>query len=253
MTSPRGNSGQLWFRLPYNWDMDETLVGLPEGTKLLFIKIVEFCHAIGSDGSLTEAQLQFISRGYARGKQGVDRLKAAGALREDSVETGSRQSQYSVETPATQLVYIANAARWLPGNNTPKSITPAQNRNRAPKKEETAPRAPARVKRDREIDREEERTPSGSVRSSSAQAAPRVASGAAQPAPKDLEAPDSAPGNGGGTMSRAEAIAFARSEVARGRKKNPAATGIDTKFSKYDPNRPIEPITSNFLFGEDPE
>jgi hypothetical protein len=57
----------------------------------------------------------------------------------------------------------------------------------------------------------------------------------------------------GRKLRGAELIAYCRAELQNGRKKNPAATGIDTSFSKYDPNRPIEPITSTFMFEEGPE
>jgi hypothetical protein len=277
--SARSNGGQTWFRVPRNWDMDETLIGVTDTAKLLFLKIVEFCDSTGSSGELTVAQLLFLCRRYKRGREAADRLIASGALLRGSAEAELKQSRSTAdaaltqsqrraeallkqsrsiaEAPLTQCLSIANAALWLPLSNTRPSIPPAQNKNRAPKETPSQPRAGAREgareKTDRQTDREEERTPSGSVRSSSARAAPRVAGGATQPTQKDHETPDSAPANGTGTMSRAEAIAFARSEVARGRKNNPAATGIDTKFSKYDPNRPIEPIRSTFLFDEEPE
>jgi len=258
------NGGQSWFRLPHNWEMDETLIGLPDGAKLLFIKVIAFCDSMGSEGVLTGAQLQTLASRMTRGRQSVERLLSSGCLlvdpplspRSQSVVPPLSSGCYSAAPPlpvGSQRVVVANAARWFLVVNPPKTISAGKNTNRAPKKAEDEPRGGAREKTDRQTDREEERTPSGSVRSSSAQAAPRVAGGAAQPAPKDLETPVSAPANGGGTMSRAEAIAFARSEIAKGRKKNPAATGIDTSFTKYDPNRPIEPITSTFMFEEDPE
>lgn len=264
----RTDRGQSWFRLPYNWDMDDGLIGVPEGTKLLFLKIIEFCHSTGSGGTLTAAQLQILASRHKRGKESIDRLQASGALRygcskescgsteaelrqcQGRAEAELRQSWGSAEAELKQCWSIAKAALWLPQGNQPKSIPPVQNRNRPAKSAENVPRGGAREKREREIEREEERTPSGSVRSSSAQAAPRVAGGATQPALQDQE---SAGVDGGGTLSRDEAVALARSEIARGRAKNPAATGIDTKFSKYDPDRPIIPITSAFGMNGDSE
>jgi hypothetical protein len=246
---PGANGIQSWFRLPYNWDMDETLIGVPEGTKLLFAKIIEFCHSMGSDGTLTIAQLKSLSERYTRGKQSVDRLLASGAL---LVNSPLSPGGWSVSSPA-QSVSIANAVRWLPVNNASKSIPPVQNHNRAPKEPDSVPRGGARVKKEREIEREEERTPSGSVRSSSAPAAPRVAGGATQPSLEDQEKSGVAPGKNGGTLSRSAAIALAKENIAKGRKNNPAATGIDTKFSRYDPDRPITPITSAMTMDWDPE
>lgn len=260
----RGEREQAWFRVPTNWCMDEHLVGVPEGAQHLFLKIIECCHQMGNGGVLTVAQVQAISGRVTRGRQHVDRLLSSGALRVvsplsadphsvDSALSVRSQSVVSWWLDRCQLVVIANAARWLLVVNQPTSIPAGRNTNRAPKETETEPRGGARVKKEREKEREEERTPSGSVRSSSAQAAPRVAGGAAQPAPKDLEPPGSAPGDGGGTMSRAEAIAFAKSEIARGRKKSPAPRETNFRFSKYDPDRPIEPIPRTLIFGEEPE
>jgi hypothetical protein len=132
-------------------------------------------------------------------------------------------------------------------------MSPGQNVNRAPKDAPKSPRGGARVKKDREIDREEERTPSGSVRSSSAPAAPRVAGGATQPALEDQEQEGVAPEEDLSKLSRSELIALTKRRAAEGRKRNSAATGIDTKFSRYDPDRPIVPINSAFRFDEDPE
>jgi hypothetical protein len=98
-----------------------------------------------------------------------------------------------------------------------------------------------------------ERTPSGSVRSFSAQAAPRVAGGATQPALEDLEDPDGPIVVDGRKLVGAELIAYTKAEAQKGRAKNRAATGIDTKFSKYDPDRPITPIQSAMSLEWDPE
>lgn len=230
----RSGIGQSWFRLPINWDMDEDLIGLPEGAKLVFLKIVEFCHTMQSDGTLTTAQLHSVSSRSARGKQSVDRLLAAGALVLDSAKTGGRQT-----------VSIRNAARWLPGNNQEKPISAGHKAKPPASPVNNVPRGGARVKRERETEREEERTPSGSVRSSSAQAAPRVAGGATQPAP-DPEVPE-VPATG--TLSRAEALASIRQTLNHAKQNVPGSTGRDTKFSKYDPNRPMTPINSAMASG----
>ena len=266
------NGGQSWFRLPHNWEMDETLIGLPDGAKLLFIKVIAFCDSMGSEGVLTGAQLQTLASRMTRGRQSVERLLSSGCLlvdpplspRSQSVVPPLSSGCYSAAPPlpvGSQRVVVANAARWFLVVNPPKTISAGKNTNRAPKKAEDEPRGGAREKTDRQTDREEERTPSGSVRSSSAQAAPRVAGGAAQPAPQerrmlpgeDLGDPDGPIVVNGRKLRGAELIAHVRAEVENGRRKNPAATGIDTSFSKYDPNRPIEPITSTFMFEEDPE
>lgn len=237
MTS-RNAQGQSWFRLPINWDSDEDLIELPATALVLFVKVVEFCHTMQSDGSLTYSQLQSLSSSLSRGRQSVDRLLASGALVADSPLSHGRIP-----------VRIRNAARWLPAVNPPKTISAGQSKNDQRKEVKPEPRGGARVKRERETEREEGRTPSGSVRPSSAQAAPRVAGGATQPAPT----PESPEVPTVGTMSGAEARAAIRAQLTKAKQTVPGSTGRDTKFSKYDPDRPITPINSAMAAGWDSE
>jgi hypothetical protein len=261
---PRTNGGQSWYRIPHNWELDDTLVGLPDTAQLLFLKIIGLCDATGSEGVVTGAQLLHLTAKGARGRRAVERLLCSGALSvvgplspgcpSDATPMSVRCSSVVTSVLAgCGSVVISMPARWLSVANQPAPISAGQNKNRAPKK---PPHAGGRLETDRQTDREEGRTPSGSVRPSSAPAAPRVAGGATQPALKDQEQEGVAPEGNGDRVDRsgrAAAIAFARSEVERGRKNNPAATGIDTKFSRYDPDRPIVPINSAFRFDEDPE
>lgn len=81
----------------------------------------------------------------------------------------------------------------------------------------------------------------------SARAAPRSAGGAARPAPVagcwegDTVDDDDPP-----KMTRAEAIAAAKTAIRNGQKKSPYSTGRDVTFSRYDPDRKIVPLTSGF-------
>lgn len=259
-----GLGGLTWFRVPHTWEVDEALIGLTDTSKLLFLRILGFSDSIGSDGVLTGAQLLHLTAKGARGRQAVERLLCSGAL---SVVGPLLPGCPSDATPMSVRcgavvdslfagcgsVVISSLARWLPVVNQPATISAGQNKNRAPKKADVEPRAGARQEIEREREREEGRTPSGSVRPSSAPAAPRVAGGATQPALEDQEMSGVAPEENLGTLSRSESLALARANIVKGQKNNPASKGISTQFSRYDPNRPIVPINSAFRFDEDSE
>lgn len=261
--------GGAWIKLPAQWEMDPAVVGLPDGAKILFLRIVQHCNLSGNKGVLTDSQLDAFAEDKRRGWEALDRLKISGALvplpakyplipgkinnnyplipDDHPLMTDDHQPTPDDHALTTRWV-LANSQKWLLPGNSNGSISAGQNTNRAPKSLPAKSPARAGAEGMKEGRREEDRTPSGSVRSSSAPAAPRSARGAAQPA-QDQKNSAVANGEKSGTLSRADAIALARSEISKGRAKNSAATGIDTKFSKYDPNRPITPIRSANLFG----
>lgn len=267
------SDGGAWIKLPAQWEMDETIVGLPDGAKILFLRIVQHCNLSGNKGVLTDSQLEGFAEDKRRGWEALDRLKVSGALVPlpskvplipGKINNNYRQIPDDLPlmtddhglTPddhaLTTRWVLANSQKWLLPSNTNGSIPAGQSKSRTQNSLPANSPTRARAEGMKEGRREEDRTPSGSVRSSSAPAAPRSAGGAAQPA-QDQKNPLSSNGEKSGTLSRAEAIALARDEIRKGRAKNSAATGIDTKFSKYDPNRPITPINSVHLFGEVPE
>jgi hypothetical protein len=235
-------AGPSWFALPCQFSQDAELMLVSVPAQMLFLRILGLCSGLQTQGRINAAQVQTLCSGMSRPKQYLDELVSKALLTPDS--TGAVLVQEYV---------VSNAAHWLRLDNRRPSLPPGQNKNAAPKKADSGPRAPvhvgAPVKKEREIEREEGRTPSGSVRPSSAQAAPRGSGGAAQPAPNP-EVPE-VPAEG--TMTGAEARASIRATLDRAKKTVPGSTGKDTKFSKYDPDRPITPIRSAMASGWDAE
>jgi hypothetical protein len=263
MTPARSERESAWFALPIAFARDPKLLSVPPATRYLFLELVALALEMDSGGRIDGVQLMSCGRGMRGLRSHCGRLSVALLLRYDPLEDAYyilddtkwlRRRQQS-DTKATVERHQGDTKA-----TSRKSVSAAPTGGHSGWTEETPPRGGARVEKERKKEREE-RTPSGSVRSSSAQAAPRVAGGAAQPTPEprqplpgeDLGDPDGPIIVDGRKLRGAELIAHVRAEVENGRKKNPAATGIDTSFSKYDPNRPIEPITSTFMFEEDPE
>lgn len=237
----RTEKGRGWFAMPLAFARDPKLLAVPPATRYLFLELVALSLETPPYGRVSAVQLSSCGHGMRNLRARCGELMGVSLLSYDQEEDS---------------YWVQDGAKWLeqrPQGDTNPTPTPKVSPGQRAKGTEKAPRGAARGAAREELQTntqtEEERTPSGSVRSSSAQAAPRGTGGATQPA-QDQE---SAGVDGAGTMSRDEAIAFARSEVAKGRAKNPAATGIDTKFSKYDPDRPIIPITSAFGMNGDSE
>lgn len=157
-----------FFMVPLGWYRDPEISELPAGSLNVWIGLLEHCQVAGNGGVMEMREVNAVARSFARGTASVRALIERGTL----VVDGSFDAE-------TTVVRISNPARWLMMSNPRKAIKAADEGGVAPNGVEASR---ARVKRDREIEREEERTPSGSVRSSSARAAPRSAGGAARPA-----------------------------------------------------------------------
>jgi len=245
MMPARMERGHTWFAMPLAFARDPKLLTVPPVTRYLFLELVALSLETSSCGRVDAVQLSSCGHGMRGLRQHCGLLMDALLLSYDQEE---------------DAYYILDGAKWLeqrpqddpkatvrrpqddPKATSTKSVSAGQNVNRSQKEPKSEPRVGARVE---QTDRPEEgRTPSGSVRPSSAQAAPRVAGGAAQPALENLEDPVDPIMVDGRRLRGSELIAYAKAEVEKGRAKNKSATGIDTKFSKYDPDRPIVPITS---------
>ena len=235
--------------LPMNWRNDPEMAGLPPAAQLIFVSLVELCQVANNGGVMTWAQVDAVCRGYARGRAALRRLIAAGALLERRWKDEDKQKIVQGKDAGETVLCIANAPRWLFISNTPASIPAAQRGSSGASGVQAQPRARAHVKKDREIDRESIRSPSGSDRMDSARAAPRGAEGAARPAPEQLPAGGSLVGDDLPKMTRAEAIAAARKAIRQGQQNSPHCTGRDISFSRYDPNREIVPLKSGFSLG----
>jgi hypothetical protein len=229
-------SGQFQM-LPVAWEYDSQIMQVSAQAELLFLRMISLCNSVQSYGRLSAAQVQSCARGMRNLRSACAELVLA-----ELVSANADSTEY----------HINERTRWYLDEPNPNvsahkpEAKPAGQKHIAPKtRDNVVPRGGARVKRDREIDREEEQTPSGSVRSSSAQAAPRVAGGATQPAPNP-EVPEVP---AAGTISGAEARAAIRATLNKAKQTVPGSTGKDTKFSKYDPDRPITPITSAMASG----
>lgn len=242
--SRRSDSVAPYFPIKHRFNTDPDIAGLPVSSRYLFLMLVDLCGMERNGGVLTRDQVREVCMSIPRGHAALLPLIARGSVVEE---------QRSDNGEAVYL--LRSAARWRVGlhgdatESKPRtSIKAAERQSSDANVDETrTPRA--REEKERKKEREEERTPSGSVRSSSARAAPRSAGGAARPAPMpgvflgdtvdddDLE--DLTP------MRRAEAIAAAKAAIREGQRKGPA-TGRDATFSRYDPNRKIVPLTSGF-------
>lgn len=224
-------------KLPLAWECDGQILMLSPQAELLFLRMLSLTNSVQSYGRLSAAQVQLCARGMRSLSKACAELVQAELISHDV-----QLAEY----------HVNDRTKWFldqPKDNVsgykPEAKTAAQKVSAPPVRDNAVPRGGARVKREREIEREEGRTPPGSVRPSSAQAAPRVAGGATQPAP-DPEVPE-VPATG--TLSRAEALASIRQTLNQAKQTVPGSTGRDTKFSKYDPNRPMTPINSAMASG----
>lgn len=157
-----------FFMMPLGWYRDPQINNLPAGALNVWVGLLEHCQVAGNGGVMTWGEIYTVSRSFARGTASVRALIDRGTL----VVDGSFDGE-------TTVVRVSNPARWLLVSNPRMAISADGERGVA---SSGVAESRARVKIEREIEREEERTPSGSVRSSSARAAPRSAGGAARPA-----------------------------------------------------------------------
>lgn len=165
--------------LPLGWHRDPVISRLSALGVNVFIALVEYCQVTGNRGVMTWEELVSIARSFVRGRTVIDQLVVAEAVIVESVVGEESVSSGSVVGEESVIVRLSNTQRWLFTGNPRRAISAGEDKGVASNGDAESR---ARVKRDREIEREEERTPSGSVRSSSARAAPRGAGGAARPA-----------------------------------------------------------------------
>jgi hypothetical protein len=235
--TPSIRKGAQFQKLPVAWEHDSQIMTLSPQAELLFLRMISLCNSVQSYGRLSAAQVRLCARGLRNLRSACAELVSAELL--------------SANTDLTEY-HVNERTRWfldepMPNVSTykPEAKTAGQKASAPKSTDNGLPRGGARVKREREIEREEGRTPSGSVRPSSAQAAPRGTGGATQPAPNPEvpEVPEV------GTMSGAEARAAIRETLNKAKQSVSGSTGKDTKFSKYDPDRPITPINSAMASG----
>lgn len=230
----RETKAQAWFRLAQSFYQDDQLLQVPVQARWLFLSMVGLSHATQSHGKITPRQCQTLAAGMSKVSRSLVQLRDAELIMYDQGEDA-----YWICDGQRWDLHVTSAGQ---AEGIPVSKHAGQRQEKPVKTEPAVSRAPAHVKKERNVEREEGRTPSGSVRPSSAQAAPRVAGGATQPAPEP-EVPAE------GTMTGAEARAAIRATLNRAKQTVPGSTGRDTKFSKYDPNRPMTPISSAMASG----
>jgi len=239
-----------FFMMPLNWNHDPDVVDLPPTTQVFWLGLIGLCQSSGNGGVMTWAQVHSFARSFQRGHDAVMRLTSRGSLSVMHPTGGELAVDMQRTVPGDAVVVVRNASRWLLDKQPSTSLSAGKATSSGAKSEQTPDRAPAHVKKEREIEREEDRTPSGSVRSSSARAAPRSAGGAARPAPIAGSAAagrvDPDDDEDLTPMSRADAIAAAKTAIRNGQRNSPYSTGRDVKLSRYDPDRPIIPLRSGF-------
>lgn len=162
------SSSQRFFMLPLGWHRDPIVGRLSALGVNVFLALVEYCQVTGNRGVMTWDEVASIARSFVRGRSVIGQLVSEGAVISESGEGEE-----------SDIVRLANPQRWLFIGSPRKSMSAGQDAGVA---SSSVAESRARVKKERETDREDERTPSGSVRSSSARAAPRSAGGAARPA-----------------------------------------------------------------------
>jgi len=279
-----------YMRMPLGWRETDEVVGLSSSAKDLLMALVEHCQVRRNGGVMNEMQVRLICRTLERGHWALAQLISAGVLKmmdgsanqthtSSTPDAHQRQTKRTPDAHQTQtsstptakveLVY-RRSARGVPsecvwcafvkpsfwfisGSSTAGQGTDEEPRARS--------RPPARVGalaiREERVE-EEDRTPSGSVRSSSARAAPRSAGGAARPAPKreedqeddafadggDLDGRDDRVAEDDGPMSGAEARRAIRKAIS----KSSLNSGKPAAMRKYpmelnslaEPSLPVE-------------
>lgn len=234
--SPRNEPARAWHPVPLSAIQDDDLLRVPPAARWLFFGMVFVAAAQRSNGRVGARQATSCVPGVSRVGTLLRQLCDAELLTFEHAE---------------DAYYINDVEKWgLPGPKPVATVSqPRQNSVSTGRKAAGHSVAsgnvdePSRPQRKKETEKERENVPIpsgiGSERSPS-RAAPRSAESAAQHAP-DRDVPA---GDDGRRLSRQEIIAKARSEIQKGRAKNPGATGRDTSFSKYDPDRPMTPINS---------
>lgn len=230
----RNEMGVAWMKIPASFDQDAKLLKCSVAARYLFLAMIGLCNRTGSHGVVDVVQVSSCGVGMRDVTSRCGELVVHQLLR---------------YVPEEGAYCVVDVQKWL-GSGVPavsppqpaKKVTAAQKPNPAPTRrlprEEDSPRAPAPVVLERERDREPIRSPSGSDRIGSAQAAPRDAEGATQPAPDVSGDLDGEPDN----FATLSGPALVRAELAKGRKKNPHSTGIDTQLWKYPRDRITEPM-----------
>lgn len=260
--------------IPWTFNQHPKVINLPAGARYFFISILILAAQSHSDGRLTRDQVYSCAAGIRNVGREVDRLVDAELLRREAggkifvivdpltwITPGRSLSTYvapKTHTSVTQqypssTTVVPDSSRIAhtaltdrsPIAHTTNGKTPAQGADEKPRAGPPArtiapPRAgsfevPSSTRTDG--------TPKD-VRD-----APRSGGGAARPARKTEPIQEVDVPAEGVTLTGAEARKLIRKQIANGQKKNPASTGRPTKFSKYDPDRPTEPIPP-VLFGK---
>lgn len=263
------------FRMPVGLDRDPRLLTVSFTARYLFIVIVILAVEAGSsDGTVTAAQLAVTSFPPRALKVNLELLLDAGVLHERSpgvfeLENDERwtllapiwsqlrgfRDESGTDNVASRSFSASKTTRTAPdryANGKPEKYIPA---GQTP--DDPDPRAGARARphpRDARINQDLKETPNGVPipRGSDRNTVLRTTRDYAQ---RDEDDPGADPMTDaeGRKLTTAELIAATRAAAENGRKRNPAATGIDTRFSKYDPDRPITPMNSANLFGGETE
>jgi len=280
-----------FFMVPMTWDEEDQVTRLTPSAQLLLLALIRFCQARRNGGRMTEAQARKVCRQVARGHAALDQILGVGILESvTSVQDHRNSSAISTElrvninsTPvhdhhnssassgpgvAMELsrsctedelilrwVCFANPVKWL--IDRPVSAGQSTDEEEPRARARVGARAAARVQGTERTEQKEERTPSGSVRSSSARAAPRNAGGVARPAPReedqeqragvgvgDLDAGGDRVAEDGPTMSKSEALKAIRNSIG----KSSMSSGRPAQLRKYpmelnpigEPSLPVE-------------
>lgn len=208
-----------WFKLSNTYHLDPKILQVSAGAELLFVRALALCDATQSNGRVSAEQVRVIARGMRSLRACCAEL--VGVLLWSYVD--------DVQGHCGGYVVLAYN-KWVGTMPTRQEENPDQPEKSIEVRSMDRPRAGARgnarVKTDRQTDKDSIRSPSGSDRMESARAAPRDAGGATQPAPNNDGDPDTL-----GGLTGPEA---ARAAIAKGRKNNPYATGRDVQFRRTE-------------------
>lgn len=283
-----------YMRLPLGWREKDEVIDLPPGGQVLLLVLVEYCQVRRNGGVMSEKQVRAICKTVERGHRSLALLVAAGVLKtatfhadhEHTTDSPSTHREHTTDSPlhnqrhttaqprAHQPGVIPSVCRRCADGESVVSqryaiVRPSywfisgapaagQGPDEVPRARERAgARVGALVRREERVE-EENRPPSGSGRFSSARAAPRVASGAARPAPKeekdseenavgesgDLDAGGDSLAEDGPRMSKSEAMKSIRKAIG----KSSMSSGKPTQMRKYpmelnslsEPSLPVE-------------
>lgn len=256
---------RAFFMLPIGWEKSDHVRQLGPTARFVLLGLVQYCQFNQNGGVMTGREVHAVAKETLRGVASVQQLIDVGVLAQVGVrstfDARSEHVQDTGENSNTRSMHVRSTfdarsehaeatfnARWMLVQNTywfiseqnELSINAGQTGPATLSSIEDGPRArprEARGKKERKKE-EENRTPSGSVRFSSARDAPRDAGGATRHAPKHG---DQAPGSDrveptekSGTdeeppMDSKSAMAMMRETIA----KSSMYSGRPAKLRKY--------------------